>query len=454
MSNHSDIKRPPGPQPPGGRLARLRLAQRLVNDTLGLVRERFANYGDIYYVNNSSGGLYVTQHPDHFRDILVTHGDCFSKQSSAFARLRRVLGQGLLTTDGAVWKRHRRMIQPAFMKPRLAGYAPMMVEEAARTADSWQAGQTIDLGADLAELTLRVVSRSLFSYEVADDVDAITGAVAVLQDGFSRLDLLPRWLPTPRRRRARRALAAIDDVMYRLIAQRRAGGDRVAAAAPDLLQMLLDVRDEEGDGGGLSDNEIRDQLVTFYLAGHETTSQALTWTLYLLSQHPDIEARVQAELETVLGERDPSFADADALVFTELVVRESMRLYPPVFAIARMTEREASIGDYTIPPSSEVALWFYFAHRDARWFPEPERFDPDRFANDSAVNRPRHAYLPFGGGARMCIGKTFATIEAVLILATLLRRRRLQLAPGHPVDVQTRVTLLPRHGMKMVAEER
>ncbi|MGR8919093.1 MAG: cytochrome P450, partial [Gammaproteobacteria bacterium] len=388
-----------------------------------------------------------------FRDVLVTHGDCFTKQSSAFARLALVLGRGLLTTDGEEWRRHRRMIQPAFHKPRLAAYAPMMVEEAARAADGWRAGETFDLGGAMAATTLRVVSRALFSHEVAQDVNAITGAVAVLQDGFSRLDLLPRWLPTPRRLRARRALGAIDAVMYRLIAARRAL-EASTADVPDLLQMLLDARDAEGDGAGLTDTEIRDQLVTFYLAGHETTSHALTWTLYLLSQHPEVEARLYAELETVLGDRDPTFADVDALVYAERVVRESMRLYPPVFAIARKTAGAARIGEYTVPAGSEVALWFYFAHRDERWFPDPERFDPERFAEGGGAERHRHAYLPFGGGARTCIGKTFATIEAVLILATLVRRWRLRLAPGHPVDVQTRVTLMPRYGMKMVAERR
>lgn len=452
------MKRPPGPPPLRGTIARLRHGYRFLHDTIGIVQERFDTYGDIYFFPGSDGpdgpgGLYVTRHPDHFRDVLVTHGDCFSKGHSAFARLARVLGQGLLTTDGDVWKRHRRMIQPAFHKPRLTGYAPMMVEEAVRTADTWQPGQTVDVGRDLAELTLRVVSRALFSHDVGTEVDAITGAVAELQDSFNRPDLLPRWLPTPRRRRGRQAVQAIDTVMYRLIEARRAAAVH-APETPDLLQMLLDVRDEEGDGHGLSDREIRDQLVTFYLAGHETTAQALTWTLYLLSGHPEVEARLHEELDRVLGDRDPGFADFDALTYTERVVQESMRLFPPVYALARKAEREAQIGDYTVPAGSEVGLWIYMAHHDERWFPDPERFDPDRFAEPASAGRPRHAWLPFGGGARTCVGKTFATIEAVLILAAIARRWRLRLAPGHPVALKTRVTLMPKHGMRMTAERR
>ena len=206
-----------------GAIARLRHYHQIMNDTIGMVRGRFDAYGDIYFVPNRDGGLYVCNHPDHIRDVLITHGSSFGKAHSAFARLARVLGQGLLTTDGAIWKRHRRMIQPAFHKPRLEGYSHMMVAEAEHTARRWRDGNGVDLGADMTALTLRVVSRSLFSYEVAGDVDAVTGAVSVLQDSFSRPNLLPRWLPTARRRRVRRSIASIDDMMYRMIAARRAG---------------------------------------------------------------------------------------------------------------------------------------------------------------------------------------------------------------------------------------
>jgi cytochrome P450 len=330
----------------------------------------------------------------------------------------------------------------------------MMVEEADRIGARWRDGDTINLDRDLAELTLRVVSRSLFSHEVAGDVAAITGAVASLQESFSQIEILPSWVPLPRRRRARHALQAIDSVMYRLIAARRiATAPEAASGTPDLLHMLLKVRDDEGDGAGLTDTEVRDQLVTFYLAGHETTSQALTWTMYLLALHPEVEARLYAELAAVLGERAPGFEDVEALQYTERVVRESMRLYPPVYALARKAAVATAIGDYTVPAGSDVALWIYLAHHDPRWFPQPERFNPDRY-DDAATDAPRHAYLPFGSGARTCVGKTFAMIEAVLILATIARRWRLRVAPDQRIAIKTRVTLMPKFGMRMIVERR
>ena len=443
--------RPPGPPPLNGALARLRHARRFIDDPIALVDERFDTYGDLYYVPNDTGGVYVTRNPDHFRDVLVTYGDSFTKGHSAFARLARVLGQGLLTTDGEVWKRHRRMIQGAFHKPRLTSYAPMMAAEAAATAEVWQDGATVELTQDFAELTLRIVSQSLFSHEVAGDVAAITGAVGVLQESFSQIDILPRWVPTAMRRRTRNALSAIDTVMFRLIAERRAAGDSVKNNEPDMLHMLLAARDEEGDGAGLTDSEIRDQLVTFYLAGHETTSQALTWTFYLLSQHPEVEARLHAEIDRVLGDRLPGFDDVDALVYTEKVLRESMRLFPPVYSLARKAGRDTQIGGYSVPAGSEVALWIYFSHHDLRWFPDPERFNPDRF--DEATY-PRHAYVPFGSGARTCVGKTFATMEAVLLLATLAGRWRLRLDSDQEIGLKIRVTLIPKFGMRMRTEKR
>ncbi len=405
-----------------------------------------------------AAGFTSSRHPDHIRDVLVTHAHCYAKTHSAFIRLGRVLGQGLLNTDGEVWRRHRRMIQPAFHQENLHRYSQMMVQEATDMVARWHHGQQLDLDAELTRLTLRVVSRSLFSHEVAKDTTAITGAVTVLQDSFSRPDLLPHWLPSLRRTKARRALQSIDEVMYRLIASRRrataAGAVHAAGENVDLLQRLIDARDEDGDRAGLNDKEIRDQLVTFFLAGHETTSNALTWTFYLLSQHPDVAARLHEELARVLGPRPPRFEDFDTLPYTEQIVKESMRLYPPVFAIARKAVADTQIGDYVVPAGSEVGLWLYMAHHDPRWFPQPEVFEPARFADPASLQRMRNAYLPFGTGARTCIGKTFAMVEAVLILATVTQHYRLSLLSKHRVALKPRVTLMPKYGMKMIAHSR
>lgn len=455
MTPASAIVRPPSPLAPTGWVARLRTYHAMFDDLIGLVGRRFESLGDIYFVPSGDSGLYVVRNPDHMREVLVTNAHCYSKEHSAFIRLGRVLGQGLLNTDGELWRRHRRMIQPAFHQERLQTYSQMMVQETAEMLAPWRDGRRIDLGVELTRLTLRIVSRSLFSHEVGSDVDAITGAVTVLQESFSQPDLLPRWLPSPARAKARRALESIDDVMYRLIAaRRRQAGANPAGESADLLQRLIEARDDEGDGAGLSDREIRDQLVTFFLAGHETTSQALTWTFYLLSQNPEVSAKLHEELARVLGGRLPRFEDVDALPYTEQVVKESMRIYPPVFAIARKAIADNHIGEYVVPAGSEVALWVYMAHHDPRWFPRPEVFDPARFANHDSLQKMKNAYLPFGLGARTCIGKTFASIEAVLILATVAQRFHLRLAPDHPVALKPRVTLTPKFGMKMVAHAR
>jgi cytochrome P450 len=454
----SDIPRPPSPPQPAGLIARLRAYHAFFNDLIGVVSRRFESLGDIYYVPNTDGDLYVIRHPEHIREVLVTNADDYAKTHSAFIRLGRVLGQGLLNTDGEVWRRHRRMIQPAFHKERLQVYSRMMVQETTDMIARWRDNRRIDLGAELTRLTLRIVSRSLFSHEVGDDMDAITGAVTVLQDSFSQPDWLPRWVPSPRRRKARHALRLIDEVMYRLIASRRNSTRREtphgAGETTDLLQRLLDARDADGDGAGLSDKEIRDQLVTFFLAGHETTSQALTWTFYLLSQHPDATAKLHDELERVLGSRPPRFEDCDALPYTEQIVQESMRLYPPVFAVARKAVADSHIGGYLVPAGSEVALWIYMAHHDPRWYPRPEAFEPARFSDPESLQQMKNAYLPFGLGARTCIGRTFATIEAVLILATVAQRYRLSLVPNHPVALKPRVTLTPKFGIKMITHRR
>jgi cytochrome P450 len=458
MTAASDILRPPSPPPPSGWVARLRTYHAFWHNLIGLVSQRFAALGDIYYVRNADGGLYVLRHPEHIREVLVTNAHCYAKTHSAFIRLGRVLGQGLLNTDGEVWRRHRRMIQPSFHKERLEVYSRMMVQEATDMIARWRDGRRIDLSAELTHLTLRIVSRSLFSHEVGDDMDAITGAVTVLQDSFSQPEFLPRWMPSPRRHKARRALRSIDDVMYRLIAARRNGtrpdAGQEAGETADLLQRLIDARDEEGDGAGLTDKEIRDQLVTFFLAGHETTSQALTWTFYLLSQNPDVTAKLQDEIARVLGGRPPRFEDFEALGYAEQIVKESMRLYPPVFAIARKAVADSYIGGYFVPAGSEIGIWIYSAHHDPRWFPRPEVFDPARFTDPESLQRMKNAYLPFGLGARTCIGKTFATIEAVLILATVAQRYHLSLVPKHPIALKPRVTLSPKFGMKMIAHAR
>ncbi|MGZ3419451.1 MAG: cytochrome P450 [Polyangiales bacterium] len=436
------MKRPPGPTPRRGLLETI---VGFSTDPLGFVHGRFEKYGDMYYVPNRQGGFYVMRHPEHLQAVLVTHAAKMRKQHSAFELLSRVVGEGLLTTDGDVWRRQRRMLQPAFSRERLASYAKTMVDEAARVSDTWRDGQQLDVSRAMMELTLRVVCRTLFSHDVGTETDDVARAMVVLQDSVSSSsELLPEWLPTPHRRKFKKSVEAIDKIVYSMIAERKRTGH-----GDDLLQSLITAVDEEG-GAGLSEREMRDQLVTLFLAGHETTSHALTWTWYLLSKNPAVMAKLHAELASLKG---PPTLD-DPLPYTEQVIKESMRLYPPVYLLARRNAEDVEIGGYTIPSGSEIVLWVYMTQRDARWFPDPESFRPERFSPENEAKLPKIAYAPFGAGPRACIGKQFAMIEARLLLATLARRHRLDLVPGHRVVPKPRVTLNPKFGMQMTAHAR
>jgi cytochrome P450 len=437
---------PPGPPPRDGVLAHARYFAGFLLDPIGFVERRFAQYGDVYYAPSGGTPLYVLRHPDHLREVLVTRASSYRKTHSALARLSLVLGDGLLTTDGETWRRQRRMVQPAFASSRLAGYAGVMVDEAARAAGAWRDGEVRDVSREMMHVTLRVVSRTLFGHDVsARHIEDVGRAMRLFQGSLIRPDVLPAWIPTPRRRKLRRALAALDALTYGVVAARRSS----AVRQPDLLQMLVDAVDEEGDGGRLTEKELRDQLVTLFLAGHETTSHALTWTLYLLSQNPRAERALHEEIDHVLGDRDPTYEDLARLPYTEQVIHESMRLYPPVYSVARKAHEDTVIGDYPVPAGSEVILWIYMTHRDARFYPEPDAFRPERFTPEEEAKRPKLAHLPFGAGPRACIGKVFAMIEARLLLATFARRWRLELVAGQRVRPQPRITLVPRGGLKM-----
>jgi cytochrome P450 len=444
--------------PPARRKGLLHAVRYYLNfalDPIAFVGSRFQQFGDLYYVPNEAGpGLYVVRHPDHMRDVLVTHASSWTKTHSAFAQLSRFLGAGLLTTDGETWKRQRRMVQPAFAANRLSGYGAIMTEEAARTRDALRPGEVRDMSREMMDLTLRVVCRTLFGHEVTGETEAVGRAMTTFQDSVGMPDLLPRWVPTPGRRKLDAANAALDRIILGMVDERRREDARGAPVRPDLLGLLVSAVDVEGDGGRLDVREVRDQLVTLFLAGHETTSHALTWTLYLLSQHPAAERALHAELDRVLGGRDPRYEDLAALPYTEQVIDEAMRLYPPVYTVGRRAREDTEIGGYRVEEGSEAILWIYWTHRDPRWFPAPNVFRPERFSPEERAKLPRHAHLPFGAGPRACIGKVFAMIEARLLLATLVQRHRFELDRGQRVAVRPRITLNPRYGMKMRVRER
>ncbi len=442
-------ERPPGPPPRKGGLRSLGYFLRFATDPFGFVQERFDRYGDIYYAPSDGTGLFVLRHPDHIREVLALRANKFRKEHSAMRRLSQVLGQGLLTADGESWKRHRKMIQPAFHPARLAAYARVMVEQTERAIAHWQDGEVRDISREMVEVTLRVVSHALFGHDVGGQANTVAHAMDTLNTAMGRPDLLPRSLPSPGRMKVRRMVSKLDALVYGLIDERNEAIARDGhVGSDDLLSSLVMATDQDG-GGGLSRQQVRDELVTLLLAGHETTSHALTWTWMLLSRNPGHRDRLHAQLDQVLSGRAPTFEDLDALPLTERVLKESMRLFPPAFVLARRAVEDTEIGGYAVPAGSEVVIWTRLTHRDPRFFDAPEVFSPDRFTPQAEAALPKMAYLPFGGGPRACIGARFSLVESRLILATIARRFRLELAPGQRVREKPGVTLAPRGGLPM-----
>jgi cytochrome P450 len=328
-----------------------------------------------------------------------------------------------------------------------------MTEMAARTASRWRDGETLDISQEMMRLTLAIVAKTLFDADVEAEADEIGAALTAVMELFDMLlmpfsELLEK-LPLPHVRRFRRAKERLDATIYRIIEERRQSKEDRG----DLLSMLLSARDEEGDGGGMSDLQVRDEVMTLFLAGHETTSNALTWTWYLLSEHTEVEAKLHAELDAVLEGRPPAFEDVARLRYTEMVLAESMRLYPPAWAIGRLALKDYEVGGYTIPAKSLVLLSQYVTQRDERFFPEPARFDPERWTPEAKEARPQFSYFPFGGGPRRCIGEGFAWMEGVLLTAALAQRWRMRLIPNHRVETNAVITLRPKYGMRMTMEK-
>jgi cytochrome P450 len=410
-------------------------------------------YGDIARLRLANQEMYLISNPDWIKDVFITNQSNFRK-SRMLERARVLLGDGLLTSEGAFHTRQRRLVQPAFHRERLAGYGAAMTGCAEHTRAEWQSGATYDVAREMNRLTLAIVAKTLFSADVSSEADEIGTALSQVL-GLFEMVLMPfsEWIqkmPLPSVRRFERARDRLDQTIYRIIAEHRASGKDTG----DLLSMLLLAQDEEGAGGGMTDKQIRDESMTLFLAGHETTANALTWTWYLLSQNPAAEAKFHAEIDRVLQGRTPAIDDLPNLKYVEMVLSESMRLYPPAWGIGRRPVQEYRIGDYSVPPTAVLMMSPFVVHRDPRWYPEPEKFDPDRWLPENVASRPKFSYFPFGGGTRVCIGERFAWMEGVLLLATIGQKWRLRLVPGHPVETRALITLRARHGMQMTVEER
>lgn len=424
-----------------------------MRDSLGLLSRLAREYGDIVTYRNGPEQVTLLTHPDHIRDVLVTHQRNFTK-SRALQWAKFILGEGLLTSEGDMHVRQRRLAQPAFHRQRIPTYGATMVAYAQRLQDGWQDGDTREIDQEMACLTLAIASKTLFDADVEDDAKDIGVALNTIISQFPRF-ILP-WshllgkLPLPSNRQAAQARQFLDTVIYRIIRERRQSG----ADRGDLLSMLLAARDDEGDGQGMSDQQLRDEAMTILLAGHETTAMALTWTWYLLSQHPAVEAQLHAELHTVLAGRLPTAEDVPQLRYTRMVLAESMRLYPPAWIIGRRAINAYAVDAYVLPARSIVVVSPYITQRDARFFPNPTVFDPQRWTPEAEATRPRFAYFPFGAGARQCLGEGFAWMEGILTLATLAQQWQMRLVPGCPVALRPLITLRPRHSIRMTLQQR
>jgi cytochrome P450 len=434
--------------PPGPRGAPLvGSALDLQRDVLGTYQRARQAYGDVVrFVVGPPGlraSLYAVFHPDAVRRVLATEADAYRKDNRFYEEVRWALGNGLLNSQDETWLRQRRFIQPLFTRRRIAGYAQSMADEAVDLVRRWQpwaaAGRTVDLHAEMSRLTLRVVGQLLFGSDVERAVPVVAYAFPILGEYSRRRAFaparIPRSWPTRSNRRALHAQRAVYGVCDELIARRRA----TPGGGADLLSLLVDARDQ---GEQLDDAEIRDQVLIFLLAGHDTTALALTFALHLLGRHPDVQRRLRDEVDTVLGARTPTAEDVDALSYTTMVLKEAMRLYPPAWGLGRRTAAGDRIDGCHIPPGSDVVVTAWVTHRHPAFWDDPERFDPERFAPEREAERHRHAYFPFGAGPRACIGQYFSMLEAVIALAVIAQHYDVSSGAAH-IPLAPRITLHP-----------
>jgi cytochrome P450 len=402
--------------------------------------------GDIarFRLGDHEHDLYLLNHPDYIREVLVTQDRNFTKWFSV-DRIKEVLGEGLFVSEGEFHHCQRRLSQPAFHRERIASYADQMTMLAIRLRERWEVGRIIDVCREMNWLALMIVAITLFGADVESDAEGIRAALSEILDQFVR-----SVLPHADRDDFESAMARLDAVVYRIIKQRRASN----ADRGDLLSMLLLAEDTEGGSGKMTDLQVRDEAMTIFLAGHETSANALAWTWYLLSRHPEAEAQFHNEVDRILNGRAPRMDDVVKLALTARIFSEALRLYPPLWAIGRRAIRECRIGDCTLPAGSVVVLSQYVTQRDARWFPNPDAFDPGRWTTEARSARPRFSYFPFSAGSRACLGEAFAGMEGVLCLAALAQKWELRLVPGHPIALQPQLTLRARNGIKMRVESR
>lgn len=445
--------RPPGPS----RLAAPALLARMATDRLTVMTRAAADYGDAVRLPLGPKTLYFFNHPDHVRRVLTDNAANYHK-GIGLVHARRALGNGLLTSEGELWRAQRKVIQPAFQARRITRQAAAIGEEAlllAQRLERLAGSGPVDIRQEMTGLTLGVLGRTLLDADLSA-YESIGEAFEVVQDQaiFEMMSLssVPSWVPLPLQLRFRRARAELDRIVTALAAEREA---RPAAdgAGDDVLSRLIDATADERDPAVRQDR-MRDELVTLLLAGHDTTASTLSWTLYLLDRNPEVGERIRAEVDDVLGDRLPDFEDIHRLTYTSMVLQESMRLYPAVWLLPRKALAADEIGGYRVPAGADVVLCPYTLHRHPDFWEDPDRFDPERFAKGRSAGRHRYSYIPFGAGPRVCVGSSLGMLEATVVLAVLLRRLRLTVAPDHRVRAEPMLTLRVRTGLPMTVAPR
>lgn len=452
------INRPPGPK---GNFFTGSLSA-FGEDQTGFLLDTAVNYGPISYFRVAHLNIYLLSSSELIRDVLITKGKQFEKAPLDKQIMGKFLGNGLITSDGDFHRKQRRLSQPAFHTKRIQNYAEIMIDYTNKMMAQWQNGEQIDIADQMIYLTMLIVSKTLFDADAittsGKTADVIGNAIHVLQ-GVSNRDYargvsLPNWVPTADNRLRNKAVADFNVAMEKIIEERRATAvNNQIEDSGDLLSMLMLSQDEEGNF--MDDKQLRDEVATLFAAGHETTSNALSWTWYLLAQHPEVEAKLHEEVDRVLQGRQPTLEDLKALTYTTQILKESMRLYPPAWILnGRIALEDVEIGGYTIPKGSTIFISPYVMHHLPTHFDEPETFKPERFTPEFEKELPKFAYMPFGGGPRVCIGNAFAMMEAQLILATIAQKYQLLLASDTPVVPLTQITLTPENGIPMRVVER
>nr|WP_042186640.1 cytochrome P450 [Kibdelosporangium sp. MJ126-NF4]CEL17425.1 cytochrome P450 [Kibdelosporangium sp. MJ126-NF4]CTQ91348.1 cytochrome P450 [Kibdelosporangium sp. MJ126-NF4] len=427
---------PPGP--PGHPVFGSSLGFR--RDPLGTFLAGWRDYGGLVRFRGPFT-VFLVSDPDHLKHILVDNFENYPHPDRFDSKVSVAVGRGLVTTSGADWRRQRDLVEPAFHRAHLAGFVEVMAKRSAMMLDRWADGGQVDVQVEMQGLTMEILTRCLFDADWSDDAEAVGRAVRTELEHLNRKLVsvvdLPEWVPTPNNRRFVTARKLLDRLVYRLIAERRAAGP-----GGDVLSMLM---------ADMSDRQLRDQVKTLFVAGHETAAATLTWVWYLLGRHPEVTRRVRAELDEVLAGRPPSMSDIPNLKYLRMVLQEVLRLYPPLWQVPRMPLRDDEIGGYHVPAGSFLLLSTYIAHRDPSCWDNPEGFDPERFTRHRSAGRPRYAYLPYAGGPRDCAGMAFANMELAVVVATVLQRFTLELVPGHPVEPQPDLALRAKYGLPMVA---